>query len=645
MRNICIFWVWGFSALLFLCQELSASPEPSTAPQASATLGPPVLNVSTDLSRLSGKYQMPNMVPNNASQDSAPLLNDAIQFVSNYNSASPPVPYTRIVASPGNYYFETPTPLNSSTQSPLAYVLVGQLQNVTIDLDGSSLFFANALNQAFNVSSCESLVLSNFSIDYQTLPFTELRVQQVFPGANQILTLPLRTFPSEPKYVDVYQLQLSQTGANLYGFDFSPDGRMRPSMARWSISPLPGPNNLLTLEGDFNFASIKPFDIFEVEARGGGPAIWVESSSSIQLKQISIYSSGGVGIITNCCPFTSIENVKVIPRPHTNRLVSTDAGGIAVNSTAQDNIIQNCTISGTQDDCISGNAPAIGYIQIIEVPSTCVLLDPNIQLFEQGLVQDGSSQVYFVDPVTGAPVIDGSGHTIICTIQSHQYSVIDGVKQLTVTMTSPLPELPVQAMMYAVDPATRGDGLIIDSNDISLNRLARGIALSGQTGVTIKNNTLSEIQEAGILFGTDYSPNPKQPSNSSTFGPVSNIFILQNHLHRTNIGIGPLGITMLAAIQILTINLDGMPATAEADQSIYILDNKIDETARTGIWMMNTGSGEISNNKIQRWGYDTTIPPNSHINSGFPVTSSDFQQPLVIQSSSVFIGTNQQLGH
>jgi hypothetical protein len=643
MRNISIFRSWGFSALLFLCQELSAFPEPSTAPQASASPEQLVLNVSTDLSQLPGKYQMPNMVPNNAAQDSAPLLNDAIQFVSYYNGGKPPAPYTRIVADPGHYYFYTAASVGGPN-SPQAYVLVDQLQNVTIDLADSSLSFGNALNQGFNVSNSQNLVVGNFSIDYLTLPFTELRVQQVFPGANQILTVPLRTFPSEPKYVGVYELQQSQPGATLYGFDFYSDGRMKPSMARWGISQLSGPNNLLTLQGDFNFAFIKPFDIFEVEARGGGPAIWVESSSSIQLKQLSIYSGGGVGIITNCCPFTSIENVKVIPRPHTNRLVSTNAGGIAVNSTAQDNVIRNCTISGTQDDCISGNAPAIGYLQSIEMPSTCVLLDPNIQLFTQGLVQDGSSQIYFVDPVTGAPLTDGSGHTIILTIQSHQYSVINGVKQLTVTMTSPLPELPVQAMMFAVDPATRGDGLIIDSNDISYNRLARGIALSGQTGVTITNNTLSEIQEAGILFGTNYSGNPNQPGNFSTFGPVSNIFIQQNHLHRTNIGTGPLGITMLAAIQILTINLDGMPATAEANQSIYILDNEIDETPRTGIWVMNTGSGEISKNKIHRWGYDTTIPPNSHINSGFSVTSSDFQQPLVIQSSSVNIGANQQLG-
>jgi hypothetical protein len=209
---------------------------------------------------------------------------------------------------------------------------------------------------------------------------------------------------------------------------------------------------------------------------------------------------------------------------------------------------------------------------------------------------------------------------------------------MQVTMTSTLPsQIMSQAMMYSTDTATRGEGLIIDSNDISSNRLARGIALSGQTGVLISNNRLSEIQEAGILCGSNYG---ESKGIHFTFGPVSNVSILQNHLDRTNIGTSPIGITMLAAIQILTINWDNGPASAEADENIYILDNKIQETPRTAIWAMNIGSGEISRNEIRHWGYDTAIPPHSHIPSSFHVTSSDFQQPLVIQSSSVIIGIN-----
>jgi hypothetical protein len=200
--------------------------------------------------------------------------------------------------------------------------------------------------------------------------------------------------------------------------------------------------------------------------------------------------------------------------------------------------------------------------------------------------------------------------------------------------------LPANAMMYSTNPVTRGVGLVIDSNDISSNTLARGIALSGQTGVTISNNMLSEIQEAGIVCGTNYAPNPKHPGSYSTFGPLSNIIISGNHLHQTNIGITPLGITMLAAIQILTINSEGGPASAEADQNISIINNEIEETPRTGIWVMNIQSGRITNNRIHNFGYNPAIPEGSHLNSGYDVTVADFQKPLVVQSSEVTVGSN-----
>jgi hypothetical protein len=617
-----LFWVWAAACLLFNCEELPAFPPP------------PVLNASTDLDQLPVNYRTSNMLPNVPGQDSAPLLNDAIKWVSHYNSDNPTNPYTQITAQTGTYYFLTTTPVGGRQ----VYVVVSpenknfKLQNVTIDLGGSFLLFDNALYDAFNINNCNNLILSNFSVDYQILPFTQLLVQEVL-NSNQILAVPRRMLPSGT-YADVYQLQQTQFGATLYGFDFRL-GRLNPSTARWTISPLTEPSNVLTLEQG-NADLIKPGDTFEVEARGGGPAIWIQSCNSIQLQGLSIYSSGGVGIITNYSPGVSIESVKIIPRPGTNRLVSTNAGGIAVNATAEANSIQNCTISGTQDDCISGNSPAVGYVvgPILPPQLTCVLAEPNSQFVKVG------SQVYFVDPFTGGPITDSSKRVTICTIAALESS---GTKQnptLTVTMQSSLPGLPAQAMMYSTNPATRGNGLLIDSNDISSNTLARGIALSGQTGVTISNNTLSLIQEAGILCGTNYAENPKQPGTYSTFGPISNIIILQNHLHRTNIGITPLGITMLAAIQILTINSEGGPASVKADENISIIDNEIDETPRTGIWVMNIQSGQISNNLIRNFGYDPVLPKGSHLNPKFDVTVADFQKPLVVQSSTVTIGGN-----
>jgi hypothetical protein len=97
---------------------------------------------------------------------------------------------------------------------------------------------------------------------------------------------------------------------------------------------------------------------------------------------------------------------------------------------------------------------------------------------------------------------------------------------------------------------------------------------------------------------------------------------------------------MLAAIQILTINSAGGPASVAADEDISIIGNEIQETARTGIWVMNIQSGEISNNVILDFGYHPVIPKGSHLNSLFDVTVADLRKPLVVQSSTVTIGNN-----
>ena len=141
---------------------------------------PPILNVSTDLDQLPGVYNKANMIPN-SSQDSAPLLNDALNWVSHYNSENTTNPYTTITANPGTYNFLNPTKFGGRQ----VYVVVqpenknDHLQNVTIDFNGSDLFFSQGQYEAFAINGCDNLVLQNFSIDYTTLPFTQLIVQGI----------------------------------------------------------------------------------------------------------------------------------------------------------------------------------------------------------------------------------------------------------------------------------------------------------------------------------------------------------------------------------------------------------------------------------------------------------------------------------
>jgi parallel beta helix pectate lyase-like protein len=603
--------------------------------QAAAIPLPPILNVSTDLDQLPSPYNAANMIPNSA-QDSAQLLNDAIRWVSYYNSENPSTPYTKITAEKGVYNFLCTTKFGGRE----VYILVqpesknSVLQNVVIDLNGSDLFFSQPYNEAVTINDCQNLTLENFSIDYTTLPFTQLLVQSIVNSTTITVTLE-SALPGQTPWVPVPNLPQSE--ATLYGFDFR-NGYPLYAAGRSTIEPSSSSSTVTFKQGNTNLIQVG--DVFEVEARGGGPAIWLGGNSSgILLENLSIYSTGGIGIETEYSPGVSIRNVSIVPRPETNRLVSTNAGGIALNQTAANNTIENCLIEGTQDDSISGNAPALGYAEFPVLSTNLLALTQATSLVEPDI------KVYFVDPITMTAVRDPS--SLRKAVRKIKTVAAPGSNPYTlVTMTKDLPsDLPDNVMMYDVRRATRGDGLLIDGNTILSNTLARGIALSGQTGVTIRNNLINSTEEAGILCSSSYAPDPKANGVYSTYAPMSDLKIQNNELIDADSGTGPgLGLSELAAIQLVDGNSNNDPATSPVFRNVIITDNQIINTPRTGIWIMNVLGGLVTGNTLTNTGYNTNLVTPSHIPSGYGITGSqamkDFGTPVLIQTSTVVVGKN-----
>ena len=604
---------------------------------------PPTLDVSTDLTGLPNPYHEPvNMVPTtDLSQDSAHLLQDAIAFVVNWNTNNPSNPYTTITASqPGIFYFNqyVSTVANPTNATQVTYIFPKGLSNVIIDLQGSFLNCLLSYISAFTIDNCSNCIFENFQIDYQDLPFTQLDVQSVDTTSNTITAVPESSILGQPAFTSVYQLYQAQNTsrpllnpATLYGFDFSRNGQPRYTYGRWTIQPPSGDSDTITVEDTPPYLNlIHPGDIFVVEARGGGPAIGLQSSSGVTLRGISIYSTGGVGIQTQFSPLVAIQSVSIEPPAVTNRLVSTNAGGIAVNETAWNNSIANCKIYGTQDDSISGNSNALGTVQkqnnstslqisIVVIPTFASILNTPNPL-------DGM-EVTFVDPSTESVV--GSA-TIANNAPGPPY--IPG-HSIQVTLTQPIGSLPANALMFYACPNYRGNGLVIEDNSISYNTLARGIALSGHTGVSITSNTLTSIQEAGIICGT-----------GDDYGLLSNLTIANNTLNQTNLGTGVVGGTMLAAIQILTTNSDGDLILTQPNQNIYISNNQITGTPRTGIWVMNVSGGGISGNVLKHTGYNPLPPLKSTIPGQFNLSGAkavlNFRTPVTIQSSNLTVVNN-----
>jgi len=603
---------------------------------------PPTLDVSTDLIGLPKPYNEPvNMVPtDDVSQDSAHLLQDAIAFVVNWNAKNPSNPYTTITASqPGVFYFNqyVSTVANPTKATQVTYIFPKGLSNVIIDLQGSFLNCLLSYISAFTIDNCSNCIFENFQIDYQDLPFTQLHVLSVDTTSSTIRTVPESSTIGQPAFTSVFQLYQAQNTSRpllnpttLYGFDFSPNRKPRYTYGRWTIQPPSGDSDTITLEDTPYLDFIHPGDIFVVEARGGGPAIGLASSSGVTLRGISIYSTGGVGIQTQFSPLVAIQSVSIEPPPATNRLVSTNAGGIAVNETAWNNSIANCKIYGTQDDSISGNSFALGTVQKeLSSSSLCVsiVVIPTFASILKTPNPLNGMEVTFVDP-SSASVLGSA--TIANNAPGPPYKPGTSIQ---LNLTQPIGPLPPSALMFYADPNYRGNGLVIEDNSISYNTYARGIALSGHTGVSITNNTLTSIQEAGVICGT-----------GGDYGLLSNLTIANNTLNQTNLGTGVVGGTMLAAIQILTTNSDGYLILTQPNQNINITNNQITGTPRTGIWVMNVSSGVISGNVLKHTGYNPLPPLRSTIPGQFNLSSAkavlNFRTPVVIQSSNLTVVNN-----
>ena len=560
------------------------------------------------------------MRPNVKSQDSAPLLTKAINYVQQNPSC------TEITVKRGKYYFYTHT---TSINSPkkISYILLQNMSGLNLDLKGSELVFDNPYYVGVYAFGCSSCVIQNFEMDYQNLPFTQLVVTGV-PNGQTIPVTPESKgsgYYLTPNALYEYYANNNLTSeVAFYGFDFRPSaagGRPLPQYAwgRWDINPPTTATSTLTVAPKEDITSIKQGDIFVLAARGGGPGIWVQSSPGTKLRNLGIYTSGGPGIISESSNNLSFFNVHVVPRPGTNRLVNTAAGGLQLNDVGSSNEVRFSEIVGAQDDSIAGNSSALGLV---------VGIQDNSVTFQKNLPSSLPAQVFFVDGTTALPVGGGPiGEGQIFTITGQQGN------EVTLSPAPSVEEL-VGALMFAANPAGRGDGLVVDHNTVKYSAFARGIGLSGISGVTITNNTVRYTQQAGIAINNNLATTIKNNNLVGGFGPSVGVNIAGNDLQNVNQGMAGIGGLMLGAIQTLTINNvgNGEVVSTSPNQQIWIWGNRIADTPRTGIWMDNVALGAMLGNILKCTNIDPTTGEDPHLPSGLSQQQAEqlFAHPFAI---------------
>jgi hypothetical protein len=352
------------------------------ASNVSLAYGQSAINMSHDLVTLGIAAQ--NLTPDIPSLDATPLFQAAI----NYAGANH-VPY--VTLDHGAYYF-----LSTSTPGH-AYINIGGITDVTVDLAGSTVWFSDALTSGFILSDCARVTFENFDVDYLTPPYTHVQLTSVDAAGGRLL---YSTLPNWQDPALLNNLTGSQGLQGIWAIAFR-NGDIVPGTSRMAVVK-PMSAGVLTLLQDGKpwtqpgtLNTLRPGDIIVVTFRGlSGPPVGVWTGDSIVLTNITIYASTGFGIILSSVSNSLVDHVSVMTRPGSDRLVASDEDGIHIVNAFANNTIRNCYVTRTADDGIIIDAQ--GLAEVVEQlgPRQIRVTRSAYGRFPNGLL------VNFVDPVS-----------------------------------------------------------------------------------------------------------------------------------------------------------------------------------------------------------------------------------------------------
>ena len=567
------------------------------------------INISQDLVSLGIAGQ--NAVPGNPNLDSRPLMQAAIQYAS-ANGVG------RIVADPGSYWFLT-------SQKADRYLVLDHLSDLAIDLKGSDLYLKTSYLIGFDLVGCQRVTLTNFTVDFVQLPYTQVRLTGVAPSSRTL------SYEAISGWALPTTLRSKSGSSEYWGMVMR--GGLPP--ANTNRLPLGKPTDPTALQVTLDtspwtqpgvLATYHPGDVIVVMLKDGDAPILVEGGDTILLTGIDIYASGTLGVHLDSAQNSTVSRVRVMPRPGTDRLISTNADGIHMSYVQSNNTIRHCYVSRTMDDAITMNSPFLAFVNKISGARSVSILRNN-----QSRIPNGTS-IAFINPNTGETL-----GPLQLTGQSPAYEVAASYDQTaTYVVGSDLPGLQNGFGVIFGDPANRGQGSVIEDNLVEDILFARGIFLGGVSGVVVQKNVVRRTDCGGIVLHHDLAAYPSAPNQDiriigntvdSAIGPAA---------------VGTGAIAALGSIFVLSTDAAFIPLKNPTASNVMISNNFISNSGRSAIWAGNISGGTIQGNTIAGYNLYPQLALWGITQAFATQLVQDFSQSVVLRSSvNVSVQKNQ----
>lgn len=473
---------------------------------------------------------------------------------------------------------------NDNSKKRIAFPIIG-FDDFEIDFQGSELIF-HGMVMPFEIEKSSNIKLRNFSIDWEKPFYGQAEVIDVDPLDTSFVVRIDGEFAYEIHH-DRLWFKTSRGFHNIQkNLWFDPVTR-RPvyNVNKYKLDPWNKwvEDSYEAKELDSGIVRVKssnpnlpePGWIWVCKGGEGSrliPAMHMFNSFSIDLENMNLYHSGGMGIIAERSGDISMNNIRITTSPGKNRVVSTTADATHFVNCKGHISFNNCLFENMLDDAT--NVHGI-YTQIVDIvnENTLGVVRKHIQQEGFQFATDGDT-VRFVDNETLLPLAE---------------AVVTGVREMNesymeITLDQPLTDS--IKVGYGVENLTWNASMTMKNCKVQQNR-ARSILISTPKKVLVENNTFSSMM-AAISVNTDVN-------FWFESGPVNDLTIRKNTFINNATG-GKGNTVLMVAPNIQDIaGLDGY-----YHKNIVIEDNLIKTFDNGIIYALSVDSLSIKNNIIEK---------------------------------------------
>lgn len=462
--------------------------------------------------------------------------------------------------------------------------------NFTIDGAGATIVMTKK-QAALNIKSCKNLTISNLSIDYNPLWFTQGTITAV-SGNNLTLKIDAGYRDDYENFItkqySVMRLHDAKTGGHLAGATTDYEIKaIRRTASGTLVATMSIP---YTGDSEYRPQAGNRFSLYECS----GGAVMMTDCTNTTYNAFNIYGSMGFGIHEISGPGgTVMKNCKIVPGPKpagakAARMLSTLGDATHFQSVNKGPTLDGCTITHCCDDGINVHGFFYRVVRVSGKDITVAFLndDPwaagdTVNVFDRNEYNcRGSAKIVKLEKIRDVSLSTDDG------ILTGNTKYVKGW-YYKITLDKAIPGISVGDDMS--DPSRMGSGATVKNSTFGYNR-ARGIVLKGENSV-IENNTITGTSHAGIMVISELSWAEGGFSNNSVIR--NNKVINCGFDSRVEYGTGTVG-----GIMVLLSPKNKSFYKSTAARNLVIENNTVNNTVAFGIFISNCDGVTVRGNKV-----------------------------------------------